>query len=66
LISFKTRIAVKGHRGWRERLNESIASFIEGRKQTNHSPVAIRNSFGILYDDPAAVAPEGFRFEMEG
>ncbi len=67
IIDFpKTLIAVKEHRASHEQLNESIASFIEWRKQTSHSPVDTSDSFGILYDDPAAVAPEDFRFDICG
>ncbi|WP_224958113.1 AraC family transcriptional regulator [Geomonas subterranea] len=62
----ETRIAVLAHRGAPEKLDDSALKFIEWRKQSGLSPVKESRTFGIVYDDPANVEPEQFRFDICG
>lgn len=62
----ETKIAVKEHRAAPELVNESASHFIEWRKTTGLSPITTSRTFGIIYDDPKATAPEDFRFDICG
>ena len=67
IIDFpETRVAVLEHRGAPERVNDSAKQFIEWRKATGLSPVGSSNTFGVVYDDPDAVEPARFRFDICG
>lgn len=48
-----TRLAALEHRGPVERLNDSVARFIDWRQDSGLSPVGQRRTFGIAYDDPS-------------
>jgi AraC family transcriptional regulator len=61
-----TPIAVIEHRGAPELVNNSVLTFIEWRKESGLSPVKTSRTFGIVYDDPDATAPEDFRFDIGG
>ncbi|BCG47979.1 Putative transcriptional regulator STM3175 [Citrifermentans bremense] len=62
----ETRIAILAHRGAPEKLDDSALKFIEWRKQSGLSPVKQCRTFGLVYDDPAIVEPEEFRFDICG
>ncbi|ACH38492.1 helix-turn-helix transcriptional activator, AraC family [Citrifermentans bemidjiense Bem] len=62
----ETRIAVLEHRGAPEKVDDSALKFIEWRKQSGLSPVKQSRTFGLVYDDPATVEPEEFRFDICG
>lgn len=59
-------IAVKEHRGPVERLNDSVAKFIEWRKATGLSPKDSARTYGIAYDNPDTTEPALFRFDIAG
>jgi AraC family transcriptional regulator len=60
------QVAVLEHRGPPESVLSTVGRFIEWRKQSGASPVADSRTFGIPYDDPDAVEPEAFRFDVCG
>ncbi len=67
IIDFpETRVATLTHQGQHERLNETAARFIEWRKTTGLSPVAISQTYGIAPHDPATTKAEDFRFHFSG
>lgn len=59
----ETRLAVVEHRGAPERIGDSIQKFIEWRKRY-HTPPKVSATFNLVYDDPAEVAPEDYRFDI--
>lgn len=59
-------VAVLEHRGPPESVLSTVGRFIEWRKQCDASPVARSRTFGIPYDDPEAVPPDAFRFDICG
>ncbi|WP_176582380.1 GyrI-like domain-containing protein [Mariprofundus erugo] len=61
-----TRVAVLEHRGAPELVNNSVMQFIEWRQQSGLSPVKSSRTLGLVYDDPATVEPEKFRFDICG
>lgn len=64
LVNFAaTRVAALEHRGDPVALAESIRKFIAWRR-AHRLPPAKHATFNILYDDPADVAPEAFRFDL--
>lgn len=58
-----TRVAALEHRGDPARIGESVRAFIEWRRAMGLSPQTSA-TFNILYDDPAAVAPQDFRIDL--
>ncbi len=62
----ETRIAVLQHRGPPEKVNDSVLTFIDWRKQSGLSPVISSRTFGVVYDDPNTVEAEKFRFDICG
>lgn len=67
IVDFEeTKVAVLEHRGNPALLNNSVAHFIEWRKETGLSPVATSKTFGLAYDDPKATEAEDFRFDICG
>jgi len=62
----ETKVAVLEHKGSPDLINESVAKFIEWRKQSGLSPVGTSDSFGIVYNNPNTVAPEEFCFDLCG
>lgn len=67
LVEFKeTPVALLEHRGPHERLLESVARFIEWRKESGLSPVKTSATFGLAYCDPKTTPPEEFRFDICG
>lgn len=60
------QVAVLEHRGPPESVLSTVGRFIEWRKQSVASPVAKAKTFGIPYDDPEAVEPAAFRFDICG
>jgi AraC family transcriptional regulator len=60
------RVAALEHRGPPESVLSTVSRFIEWRKQSESSPEARSRTFGIPYDDPDAVKPEEFRFDVCG
>ncbi len=61
-----TAIAALEHHGDPKRLNDTIAQFIAWRKSSGESPVTSTQTFGLAYNDPAAVPVEDFRFDVCG
>jgi AraC family transcriptional regulator len=59
----ETRIAVLEHRGDPQHIGDTVRRFIDWRKQ-NHLPPRLSATYNLLYDDPAAVAPEDFRMDI--
>lgn len=67
IVAFpETKVAVLEHRGSPGLINESVALFIEWRKQSGLSPIETSDSFGIVYNNPNTVAPEEFCFDLCG
>lgn len=67
IVDFKAiKVAVLEHRGAPELVNDSVMTFIEWRKRTGLSPLHTSRTFGQIYDDPATVEPEKFRFDICG
>lgn len=64
IIDFpETKVAVLEHQGAPNRVMETVGKFIQWRKENGPSP-KISDTFNILYDDPATVAPEDYRFDV--
>lgn len=62
IIDFpETKVAVLEHKGSPSRVMETISKFIQWRKENGPSP-KVSDTFNILYDDPAVVKPEEYRF----
>lgn len=61
-----THIAVFEHRGPAEKVNDSVAVFIDWRKSTGLSPKDSSRTFGIAYDNPDTTEPSQFRFDIAG
>lgn len=61
-----TRVAVFEHRGSPATLMASVGRFIEWRKATKDAFERNSRTFGVAYDDPEAVSPELFRFDICG
>jgi AraC family transcriptional regulator len=59
----ETRIAVLEHHGDPQRIGDTVRQFIEWRKK-NYLPPKFSATYNLLYDDPAAVAPEDFRMDI--
>jgi AraC family transcriptional regulator len=57
------KVATLEHRGDPRRLGDSIRRFIAWRKESGLHP-STSATFNILYDDPAAVAPDDYRFDL--
>jgi AraC family transcriptional regulator len=67
IIEFdETKVAVLEHRDAPELLNDSVSVFIEWRKESNLSSVSTSQSYGVAYDDPKAIEPDKFRFDICG
>lgn len=67
IINFEaTKIAVLEYKGKPELLNTKIPQFIAWRKATGLSPVNIKRTFGIPYNDPYNCPPDEFRFDICG
>lgn len=67
IVEFKTtKVAALEHRGFADRINESVRTFIAWRKSTGLSPVKSSNTFGIAYDNPETTEPGKFRFDICG
>jgi AraC family transcriptional regulator len=62
----KINIAVLEHRASPSLLNDTIADFINWRKESKLSPVASSKTLGLAYDDPNAVEADDFRFDICG
>jgi AraC family transcriptional regulator len=56
-------VATLEHRGDARRIGDSIRTFIEWRKQSGLHP-STSATYNILYDDPMAVAPDDYRFDL--
>lgn len=64
IIDFpETRVAALEHQGSPHRVMETVSKFIQWRKEHGPSP-KISDTFNILYEDPASVAPEDYRFDV--
>ncbi len=67
IVEFKPRkVAVYEHHGAPEELMNSVASFVEWRKETGLSPIATSDTFGIPYSDPDNTDKKSFRFDIAG
>lgn len=67
IVNFEnTPIAVLEHRGPAEKVNDSVARFIDWRKQSGLSPRQSSRNFGIAYDNPETTEPAQFRFDICG
>ena len=62
----ETIIAVLEHRGAPALINESVTKFIDWRKSSGLSPATASRTFGLAYDNPDAVEPQDFRFDICG
>lgn len=60
------KVATLEHRASPAQLDDSVQRFIAWRKSSGLSPIATSQTFGIAYDDPTAVAPADFRFDICG
>lgn len=61
-----TQVAVLEHRKSPERIDDTVNQFIEWRKQSQLSPVASSQTYGIVYDNPDTTEPDQFRFDLCG
>lgn len=61
-----TLIAALEHLGPAEKVNDSVARFIDWRKSTGLSPKDSSRTFGIAYDNPDTTEPSRFRFDIAG
>jgi len=67
IVEFEPRkVAVYEHRGAPEELMNSVAAFVEWRKETGLSPIASSETFGIPYSDPENTDKALFRFDIAG
>ncbi len=67
IVDFETTlIAVRAHRGPVEKVNDSVAQFIEWRKASGLSPKDSVRTFGIAHDNPDTTEPAQFRFDVCG
>lgn len=67
IIDFnETKVALIEHHGPKERVLDTAAQFIAWRKETGFSPIKTSKTFGVPRNDPNAVAPEDFRFDICG
>ncbi|MFO7593521.1 MAG: AraC family transcriptional regulator [Pseudomonadota bacterium] len=62
----ETMIAVLEHKGAPELLMDSVAQFIDWRKNSGLSPIATSRTFGVVYSDPENTPVEEFRFDICG
>ncbi|MGH1540303.1 MAG: AraC family transcriptional regulator [Arenicella sp.] len=62
----ETKVAMLQHRAAPELLNDSVSHFIEWRKNSELSPLATSNTYGIAYDDPETTEAKDFRFDICG
>ncbi|WP_319557862.1 AraC family transcriptional regulator [Thiomicrorhabdus sp.] len=60
------KIAVFEHSGSPLVLNDSIAQFIDWRKNSGLSPIKTSRTFGVPFNDPNMVEPEAFCFDICG
>jgi AraC family transcriptional regulator len=60
------RVATLEHRADPALLDDSVQRFIAWRKSSGRSPIASSQTYGIAYDDPKAVPPGQFRFDICG
>jgi AraC family transcriptional regulator len=64
IVNFpETRVAALEHKGAPDRVMETVGKFIQWRKKNGPSP-RISDTYNILYDDPATVAAEDYRFDI--
>lgn len=67
IVDFEeVKVAALEHRGPPESLNDTARRFIEWRKESKLSPKDRRRTFGVAFDNPDAVAPQAFRFDICG
>ncbi len=67
IVDFETvKVALLAHRGSPAGLNDSIARFIDWRKQSGLSPKDSSLTLGIAYDDPETTEPDKFRWDIAG
>lgn len=59
----ETKVATLEHRGAPNRVMETVGKFIQWRKEHGPSP-KFSDTYNILYDDPAHVAPDDYRFDI--
>lgn len=62
----ETVIAVLEHKGAPDLIMDSVAHFIDWRKSSGLSPIAISRTFGMVYSDPETTPTEEFRFDICG
>ena len=62
----RTKVAALEHRGSPKLVNDSVAKFIDWRKQSGLSPVTTSLTLGIVYDNPDTTEPDDFRFDICG
>lgn len=64
IIDFpETKVAALEHKGAPNKVMQTVGKFIQWRKENGPSP-KISDTYNILYDDPASVAPEDYRFDV--
>jgi AraC family transcriptional regulator len=67
IIDFPTtKVAALEHHGPPTKTNETVTQFIEWRKATGLSPYDTVGTFGVPWNDPYAVPPEDFRWDVCG
>jgi len=62
----EVKVAVFEHHGNPQALNNSVQRFIAWRKETQESPIANSQTFGVPFNDPNTVPPEQFHFDICG
>jgi AraC family transcriptional regulator len=64
VINFpETKVAALEHKGAPNTVMATVSRFIQWRKENGPSP-KISDTYNILYDDPANVAPDDYRFDV--
>ncbi|WP_244848795.1 GyrI-like domain-containing protein [Caballeronia sp. SL2Y3] len=61
-----TRVAALEHCGPIGLVNESVRKFVDWRKQSGQSPVALSRTFGIPRNNPDTTPADAFRFDICG
>jgi len=62
----ETRVAALEHCGPPGLVNESVRKFVDWRKQSGQSPIALSRTFGIPRNNPDTTPAELFRFDICG
>ncbi|MFC1747308.1 GyrI-like domain-containing protein [Pseudomonadota bacterium] len=60
------KVAALEHRGAPELLSDSFSRFDAWRQQSDESPLATSNTYGLAYTNPESTAADDFKFDVCG